>query len=27
MWDLIFLALTIALFAGSIWYTRAGDKV
>jgi len=27
MWDLIFVILTFALFAGSIWYTRACDKV
>jgi len=27
MWDLIFIALTVALFAASIWYTRACDKV
>jgi len=27
MWDLIFVVLTIVLFAGSIWYTRACDKV
>jgi len=27
MWDLIFIALTVILFAGSIWYTRACDKV
>jgi len=27
MWDLIFIVLTIALFAVSIWYTRACDKV
>jgi len=27
MWDLIFFVLTIVLFAGSIWYTRACDKV
>jgi len=27
MWDLIFIVLTIILFAVSIWYTRACDKV
>jgi len=27
MWDLIFIALTIVLFATAIWYTRACDKV
>jgi len=27
MWDLIFIVLTVALFAVSIWYTRACDKV
>jgi len=27
MWDLLFIALTIVLFAGAIWYTRACDKV
>jgi len=27
MWDLIFVVLPIVLFAGSIWYTRACDKV
>jgi len=27
MWDLIFIVLTLVLFAASIWYTRACDKV
>jgi len=27
MWDLIFIVLTIVLFATAIWYTRACDKV
>jgi len=27
MWDLIFIVLTIVLFAVSIWYTRACYKV
>jgi len=27
MWDLIFVVLTIMLFAAAIWYTRACDKV
>jgi len=27
MWDLIFVVLTIVLFAGGIWYTRVCDKV
>jgi len=27
MWDLIFIALTIALFAVAIAYTRACEKV
>ena len=27
MWDLIFIILTIVLFATAIWYTRACDKV
>jgi len=27
MWDLIFIALTIVLFATAIWYTRTCDKV
>jgi len=27
MWDLIFIALTVVLFAASVWYTRACDKV
>jgi len=27
LWDLIFIALTIVLFATAIWYTRACDKV
>jgi len=27
MWDLIFIVLTVVLFAGSIWYTRACNEV
>jgi len=27
MWDLVFVALTLILFAAAVWYTRACDKV
>jgi uncharacterized membrane protein len=27
MWDAIFIVLTLVVFAASIWYTRACDKV
>jgi len=27
MQDVLFLALTIVLFAGAVWYVRACDKV